>query len=108
MQAARRLRAAPLAPLTELATIRTQTRELLHETFEAARVRSRRALMSALRARVQLIHRLAYQPARLTAMGQAEQLRVLLYYRTMGGIDFSFVAVVDIALVLVFRGDVRL
>src|SRR3990170_5401159 len=72
MQAAGRLRATPPAPLTEPATIRAQTRELLHETFEAARVRSRRALMPAVRARVQLIHRPAYQPAPLTAMGQAE------------------------------------
>ena len=74
MQAAGRLRAAPPAPLTEPATVRTQARDVLQEAFEAARVRSRRALTPAVRARVQLIHRPVYQLAPSPAMGQAEQL----------------------------------
>jgi hypothetical protein len=63
VQAAGRLRAAPPAPVAEPATVGTQTREVLQETFEPARLRARRNSTPAVRAIVELIHRPGYQPA---------------------------------------------
>jgi hypothetical protein len=76
VQAIRRRRAAPPAPLTEAATVGTQTREWLQETFEATRMRSRRVLMPAVRAEIGLlIHRPENQPAPSSALNQAQQAR---------------------------------